>query len=135
VKAGTAPSHAVTRAQLDAGAVAHAAARTSMSASITAAFTAADTALGTSIAGVSSSLAIEVSDRAAGDAAAIQVATAYTDVETAARVTAVAGVQASADANTALISAETPRRSCPWLLPRRGLLPTLTGVLTRWPLG
>ena len=70
------------------------------------AFTAADTALGTSIAGVSSSLATEVADRAAGDAAAIQVATAYTDVETAARVTAVAAVQATADANSALISAE-----------------------------
>ncbi len=88
VRPGTAPSHAVTKAQLDAGAVAHAAARTAMNASITAAFTAADTALGTSIAGVASSLATEVSDRAAGDAAAIQVATAYTDVEQAARVTA-----------------------------------------------
>jgi hypothetical protein len=106
VRPGTGPSHAVTKSQLDAGAVAHAAARTSMNAALTTAFTAADTALGTSIAGVSSSLATEVSDRAAGDAAAIQVSTAYTDAETAARVTAVAGVQASADANTALISAE-----------------------------
>ena len=77
-----------------------------MSASITAAFTSADTALGVSIATVSTGLAAEVSDRAAGDAAAIVVANAYTDVETAARVTAVAAVQASADANTALISAE-----------------------------